>query len=47
MKYKERLAGWAREHFWLCLTYVFILQVLAMIVLLSDSGAPLLLYQGF
>jgi len=47
MNLKDRLAAFSRNHFWLTLAYVIVIQIIAMVVLLSDSGSPLLLYQGF
>jgi hypothetical protein len=47
MRLKKRFDDLARDHFWLCLAGVILLQTIALLALLSDSGAPLLLYQGF
>lgn len=47
MDRRQRITQFAQSHFRLVLAGVLMLQLIAMILLLSDSGAPLLLYQGF
>ena len=43
----KHLPRYIRNRFWLLVLYVLVIQLLAMIVLLADSGAPLLVYQAF
>jgi hypothetical protein len=37
----------AQRRFWPTLAAVLLVQVLALLLLLAQSGAPLLVYQGF
>jgi len=47
MEIKENIDNFAKNHFGLTFVAIILLQVIAMIMLLADSGTPMLVYQAF